>query len=368
MQTQEKFSISAGKVREYKDFKVNSTNDVKALENLGIYITPEFTQQAKQIAMDSNFVGGLTTPSITTPVQFLQQWLPGFVEVITRARKIDELVGISTVGSWEDEEIVQGISEHTGYATLYSDKANVNNTSWNVNFERRSVVRFQEGFNVDRLEEARAARINYNSASAKREAVANSLDITRNYIGFYGFNGGVNRTYGFLNDPSLPAYITVSQSPVTLTTQWSTKTALEIISDLTAAFQQLRTRSGDTIDPKSAPLVLAISMSCVDYLSTVTAFGISVADWLQRYNPNITIVSVPEMDEANGNENVFYLYAKEDKQNSSDDGKVFMQMVPAKVFTLGVQQTTKGFREDYSNAVAGILCKRPYAVVRFTGI
>ena len=92
MQTQEKFSISAGKVREYKDFKVNSTNDVKALENLGIYITPEFTQQAKQFAMDSNFIGGLTTPSITTPVQFLQQWLPGFVEVITRARKLTNLL------------------------------------------------------------------------------------------------------------------------------------------------------------------------------------------------------------------------------------------------------------------------------------
>ena len=34
MQTQEKFSISAGKVSEYRDFQVKSTNDVKALENL----------------------------------------------------------------------------------------------------------------------------------------------------------------------------------------------------------------------------------------------------------------------------------------------------------------------------------------------
>ena len=28
----------------------------------------------------------------------------------------------------------------------------------------------------------------------------------------------------------------------------------------------------------------------------------------------------------------------------------------------------KGYEEDYSNATAGIMCKRPYAVTRWTGI
>ncbi len=48
----------------------------------------------------------LTTPSISTPIQFLQAWLPGFVFFVTQARKIDDLVGITTQGRWEDEEIV----------------------------------------------------------------------------------------------------------------------------------------------------------------------------------------------------------------------------------------------------------------------
>ena len=37
--------------------------------------------------------GDITTPSIGTPVQFLQNWLPGFVKILTAARKIDNLIG-----------------------------------------------------------------------------------------------------------------------------------------------------------------------------------------------------------------------------------------------------------------------------------
>jgi hypothetical protein len=31
-------------------------------------------------------------------------------------------------------------------------------------------------------------------------------------------------------------------------------------------------------------------------------------------------------------------------------------------------QLTKGYEEDYSNATAGIMCKRPWAVTRWSGI
>ena len=43
--------------------------------------------------MDTDLVTPLTTASITTPVQFLQAWLTGFTEVITAARRIDDLGG-----------------------------------------------------------------------------------------------------------------------------------------------------------------------------------------------------------------------------------------------------------------------------------
>jgi len=33
-----------------------------------------------------------------------------------------------------------------------------------------------------------------------------------------------------------------------------------------------------------------------------------------------------------------------------------------------VQQLAKAYEEDYSNATAGVMCKRPYAVTRWSGI
>jgi hypothetical protein len=53
---------------------------------------------------------------------------------------------------------------------------------------------------------------------------------------------------------------------------------------------------------------------------------------------------------------------------SSDGGLVFDQIVPAKMKSLGVEQKAKSYVEDYTNALAGVMLKRPYAVVRYSGI
>src|SRR5574343_897239 len=165
------------------------------LPKYGINLTPNVVrqmiraQEAHFAAMGMDSLQGLTTTaSITTPIQFLQNWLPGYVNIVTAARKIDALVGIMTAGSWEDEEIVQGVLEHTGSATPYGDYTNVPESSWNANFERRTVVRMEEGLRVGRLEEARASRIRMDSAGEKRNADQLALEIERNKIGFYGYN------------------------------------------------------------------------------------------------------------------------------------------------------------------------------------
>jgi len=44
------------------------------------------------------------------------------------------------------------------------------------------------------------------------------------------------------------------------------------------------------------------------------------------------------------------------------------QLVQTKFQTIGVEKRAKTYVEDYSNGTAGVLCKRPWAVVRVTGI
>ena len=111
-------NITAADVAEYR-----------SLESIGISFDSSDINQMSSfrsgVAMDAAPIPGLSTPSMSTPIQFLQAWLPGLVHTITQARKIDELVGVVTQGAWHDEEIVQASLEHTGRATPYGDYTNV---------------------------------------------------------------------------------------------------------------------------------------------------------------------------------------------------------------------------------------------------
>lgn len=341
--------------------------------NVGIRL-PEGTVARMVAAMDSNDVGiapaplsGLSTPSINTPIQFLQAWLPGFVRMLTAARKIDEFVGIATIGSFEDEEVVQGVMENLGVAVPYGDQTNVPLMSWNANFERRSVVRFEAGMSVGFLEDARAARMRANTAAEKRTSASLALDIQRNRVGFYGYNSGLNRTYGLLNDPALPAYVNLPAGVGGTT--WALKTFIEITKDIRLGLSTLRTNSMDTIDPGKTPITMGVPTNAVDYLSVVNDLGSqSVWQWLRETYPNVRVVSAPELNDANGGVGVLYFYAESVQDGATDDSRTFVQAVPAKFITLGVEKRTKQYVEDYANATAGVMCKRPYATTRFSGV
>jgi len=303
--------------------------------------------------MDANPVPGLTPSTIATPAQFLQNWLPGAVHIITTPRLIDRLVGLTVQGSWEDEEIIQTVLEHTAQAVSYGDFVDIPFASWNPEFERRSVVRFLEGMRISRLEEARAARIGVNSAQEKRTAAMLSLEIERNRVGFFGFNGGANRTYGFLNDIDLPNYISLPDGANGDST-FASKTFLEITSDLSLAAQTLRVQSQSNVNPETDRCILAVAQNSYDALiSTTTEFGFSVMDWIAKTYKNWEIISVPELDGANGGESVFYLYAMGVANSGTDDGATFVHVCPTKFQSLGNENRIRGYEEGYTNATAG---------------
>ena len=363
----ERSSLSPRQVGAVK-MTEDDVRDYAALGDLGINFGAQNIKAMANFAMDAGNQADVSAPSITTPVQFLQNWLPGFVKVITAARKIDELVGISTTGSWEDQEIVQGLLEPIGNAVPYGDYTNVPLASWNTNFVRRTVIRFEKGIKVGMLEEARAARIRISSSAEKRASAALALEIQRNLVGFYGFNSGNNLTYGFLNDPGLPAYVTVAASGTGSSTLWSSKTFLQIVADIRVAAAQLQNQSQDTINPEDAELTLALPTISYQYLSVTSDFGISVRDWLNKTYPKLRVITAPQLNAANGSANVFYLYAESVEDGASDDSRTWVQVVPAKFQALGVEKQAKAYEEDYANATAGCLLKRPYAVVRYSGI
>lgn len=374
-------SLKARKLKQMelasKDLTVSA---VQALANIGLIFDHSVVEDQIQAlaragafnaptargAMDSAFTAPITTASIPTPLQFLQQWLPGFVKVMTAARKIDDCIGVKTVGSWRDQEIVQGIVEPAGVAGEYGDHTDIPMTNWNTNFERRTIVRGESGIIVGMLEEERASAMRLNSAETKRQQSAVALEIFRNAIGFYGYDAGNNRTFGLLNDPGLLPY----QSSV-VPGGWVGASFQAITNEFRVAIRTLRVQSGDQVDPESVDITCILPTSKVDLLTTVTDFGISVRDWLKQTYPRIRIVSAPEFGGANGTDDVMYLFAEDIDSSidgSSDGGEVFVQLVQTKFQTVGVEKRAKTYVEDYTNGTAGTLCKRPWAVVRVTAI
>lgn len=364
------FDIAARNVRQMP-IDIARAN-IREVMDMGFGFRGGVLQDMMQAYGMDSVQGNVTTPSIPNPIQFLQNWLPGQVYVMTAAREIDNLIGITTQGAFEDEQIVQEVLENTGYAVPYTDYGNAPLANWNLTFVPRTNIRFELGMRVGTLEEMRASRVRVNSGQAKRESCGLNLEITRNLVGFNGYYSGNNNTYGFLNDPGLGAYVTVAQGAAAGNpTEWSGKTFLEICADIRTAFVALRTQSKGIIDPQKVDTVLALPTNAIDYLTVVSDFGISVWDWLKQTYPRTRVQDAIQLDTALGNvagDGVFYLFAESVKDLSTDDGRVWVQVVPNKFMVLGVVKLAKGYEEDYANATAGAMCKRPWAVVRYSGI
>jgi hypothetical protein len=375
MQTQLKYKFPAEGIAMDAAAVTALASRPSSLEKLGISVSPEFARSfnrnAISIALDAGITQPVTTPSNGTPVQFLQEFLPGVVNILTVVRKADQVAPVVTAGEWHFEEIVLKTMEHTSNAQLYSDHGGVPLVSFNETYERRQVVRFELGVQQTQLADARSAATGTAPQNEKRVALAEGFEILRNDIAFNGFNVGTGKTYGILNDPNLPAYVTVATGAGGNTT-FASKTTVEIINDLSTALRALEIQAGGNIDPTSNALSLEIPLAFNHFLTRSDGSftnGMTAMEWLSKNYPTLQVVTVPQFNLANAGENVFYLKAVSVDNSGTDGGQSMIQVVPAKMRAMGTVQNEKGgTTEGYTAAYAGIFTKRPYAVVRFTDI
>jgi len=338
-----------------------SIQDAEILRQLGFAAN-------RNAIMDSAPVALQTTASITTPVQFLQTFLPGVVRIFQAPLKLEETIGFTQAGYWEDSEIVQRIMEWTGYAREYGDYSAKPNANWNMNFAKRNVVRFEVGVEVQRLQEARASRGMVSDTEEKQGAAALILQQVLNLVGYNGYNSGNNLTYGYLNDPGLPAYVPCASTGTGSSPLWSTKTWLQQQADLITMFSGLMTQTKGRVDPagpNGTPTTLNIPVSMWPYFQGTNTLGnLTLSGWMEMAYPNCRIISSPNLDGAASTLNAMYLFADEVANTGSDDGSTFRQVIPAKFMALGTQQLVGGYKTGYSCATAGTFCLRPIAVYR----
>lgn len=296
----------------------------------------------------------------------LQNILPGVVRVSTQVRLIDEIAGVLNAGNWYDETVAQRVVSPVGKAELYGDHTNIPLASYKNQLERRGVVRFEQGLSVGVLEEARQAVEGYDEAKLKREMVNESLEISRNRLGFFGFVTASQRTFGLLNDPSLAAYSTATGSWLTgANANWT-----GVTTDFQRMFTNLELRSGGHIrDDMALTVVLPLGYRRVlSYVNTASATSQTVKQWLEEMFPKIRFIYAPQFIGANGGANIVYMFADEMPDGDDTGGRTIVQVVPERYRVIGTEQRAKGYLEDSANATAGIFVLRPWAFERMTGI
>lgn len=342
-------------------------------DKLGFEITVDQADHLKMhfaekaaLAMDAvnNLV---TTPSMPTENNALSAYLNGTVLAITAKNTSSYLLGEVIVGSWFMDTIKQKILEHIGAAKEYSDFDGIETRpTFNSNMEKRNIVRFQSGFRVGELERNKDAAGGINSVLTKRQAAIISLNKAQDDVQIYGWRNGDNLTYGWLNDPSLPAYVTLPNGASGKST-FADLTYKEQQNRITAGLTALRKNSGDQVDPEIDPIELHIASDVVDVLSDENEQGKSIRKWLAEVYPNVTIKSSRVFNGAHGGDNVFYLFATSVGGTGDDGGATVKNLIVTKARNMSVYQQHTIYEEKLMNASAGAMVCRPFAVYRASG-
>jgi hypothetical protein len=356
MSIKSKFYLSGREVRERGPLDVTSGDakwNYEELDTIGF---------SGLSAMDTALTGPATQSGLINR-EFLQHQIAGVVKTGTRVRVLDEITGVMFAGNWYDEEIVLNIETAVGKAELYGDYTNIPLADYLQDMEKRGIVRFEQGFHVGKLEDARQGAMGWSAAESKRRSATESLEQSRERVGFFGFSGGTGRVFGLLNDPNLPAYITGGVG------SWVGKTFAQLTSDLTMMFTALEASAGGLVkDDTSLTLVLPSGYRPYLAVANTVGAGETVRAWMQANFPNVRVIYAPEFVGANGGANVAYLFADNVDDDSTGTSATFIQIVPVKYQVLGSENQIKGYLEDAVNATAGVIVTRPWAVARLSGI
>jgi len=353
-----KHSVTGRELASRKPVQLKPEQCVGAMDSLSAIGIHGF-DQAVHAALDTALVGPAARSGASLQ-QFLQVWLPGLVRQLTNVRLIDRIAGMTQAGNWYDDVVIQQVATPVAKAELYGDNTNVPLASYGHTYETRGIVRYEQGFEVTQLAEAREAAGMINMAAEKRGSAVLSLESARNRLGFYGFFNGATRAFGLLNDPGLPAYT----SPAKV---YGLMTFEELTTEIGDQIGAIIVASGGNVEQNSA-FTAVLPNGYQTLMTKPNIYGMTVLEWSKQNYPNLRFEYAPEFIAANGGANVAYYFADAVEDGSTDGGQAIIQVVPAKFFNIGSERRVKGYIEDFGMATAGVMVKRPYLFRRRTAV
>lgn len=314
-------------------------------------------------AMDGALLGPVLAPG-AMPSAELRAWLPGALRTISDVINIDEITGVSTVGTFEDIDVAFRVVDPTARAELYGDTSNVPLADYNPSIETRAIARFELGFQVGRLEGGRQAAQGFQAMQTNRATVVEALNRARNDVGFSGLAN--QTTYGLLNDPNLPAYLSYADVGAGGVV-WKTASYDNLVADITRMVSAIETQSGGNLDDK-APMCMVLPTGYRVIMNRAQGgTGQTIRMWLDSTYPNIRFVYTPKFIQGASSQDVAYLFVENAGAYDDSDitGATMIQAVQSRYEVIGSENRIKGYIEDAVAATAGVITLRPWAFCRY---
>lgn len=332
---------------------------VMAYDSVNNNIVTDYDRTAKGMAMDAQ----ITSTNTGFPSAYYTFLDPKVVEVLFAKKAATSLAVEAKVGTWTDEFYNFPVEEIAGSVTGYSDYENGTSADVNYEYPVREQYRFQTAIKYGDLETDKAAAAKIAIAARKQNAAAQIIATFENKAYLYGVKG--KRIYGLLNDPNLNASI----SPISVggKSTWDDKQAANpdtfaniVYNDVAALIADLFEQNGGNIDANT-PMVLGVSNAKASALVVPNSFGLSAQAMLKQNYPNLTIVQVPELSTAEGDQ--LYLIVPELL------GDATATVAYAEKFRLSrlVSRETS-FSQKAIGTTWGAVIRRPSLIARMSGI
>jgi hypothetical protein len=213
---------------------------------------------------------------------------PRIIEIMIQPTKAAQLYGERKMGDWTEDTAAFPVAERTGVTTSYGDYAEGGVSGANVNWPQRQSYHYQIFTRWGERELERNAKAKIDWANQQNEASVLALRKFQNASYLFGIAGLQN--YGGINDPSLPA-------PITVTGSWYTETPDVIYADIVRLVQLAVSQGNGLIDAEQS-FTMGISPDNVVNFNKTNQYNVNVFDQIKKNFPNIKIVTVPEFSTA----------------------------------------------------------------------
>ena len=320
----------------------------------------DYDAASRQLAMDS---ASVTAPNIGAPAALYTYIDPRIVQALFGVTNATRFFAPVKAGDWTLDYINFPVEEIKGSVSPYDDYGDGVSTDVSYNYPARQSFRYQTTIKYGDLESDRMSAAKIQLASRKQYAAAEIIARAENRFQFYGVKG--LKSYGLLNDPTLPASI----SPISVNSKstWADKVAAApdtaaniVFNDVSKLWSELTANNGGNLDV-NARIVLGISNKMISYLTIPNTFGKTAKVLLQENFPNLEIVQAPELSTASGE--LLYMVVPE------LFGDATGECAFSEKFRMGrLVPDTSSFRQKAAAATWGCVIRRPSLVATMLGI